>query len=67
MSRVIAQGDLRPMADNREAMDDLRLILEGRAAFYEKADLAYQTSGKTLEESFAGLIAALEKKKEILF
>jgi len=67
MSRVIAQGDLRPMADNREAMDDLRLILEGRAAFYEKADLAYQTSGKTLDESFAGLMAALEKKKEILF
>jgi len=67
MGRVIAQGDLRPMADNREAMDDLRLILEGRAAFYEKADLAYQTSGKTLEESFAGLVKALEQEKEVTF
>jgi XRE family aerobic/anaerobic benzoate catabolism transcriptional regulator len=59
MNRVIAQGDLRPMADSREAMDDLRLILEGRAAFYEKADLTYYTSGKTLEDCFAGLVSAL--------
>jgi XRE family aerobic/anaerobic benzoate catabolism transcriptional regulator len=59
MNRVIAQGDLRPMADSREAMDDLRLILEGRAAFYAKADIAYNTSQKTLDESFAGLMAAL--------
>ncbi len=60
MNRVIAQGDLRPMADSREAMDDLRLILEGRAAFYAQADLAYYTSGKTLDQSFAGLMAALQ-------
>ena len=64
---MIAQGDLRPMADNREAMDDLRLILEGRAAFYEKADLTYYTSGKTLEECFEGLLKELESKKELLF
>jgi XRE family aerobic/anaerobic benzoate catabolism transcriptional regulator len=63
MNRVIAQGDLRPMADSREAMDDLRLILEGRAAFYAQADLAYYTSGKTLEQSFAGLMAALQAQE----
>ena len=63
MNRVIAQGDFRPMADNREAMDDLRLILEGRAAFYAQADLAYYTSGKTLEQSFAGLMAALQTQE----
>jgi XRE family aerobic/anaerobic benzoate catabolism transcriptional regulator len=40
-------------------MDDLRLILEGRAAFYAKADLSYNTSGKSLDESFAGLMSAL--------
>ncbi len=62
MNRVLAQGDLRPMADSREAMDDLRLILEGRAAFYEKADFAYYTSGKTLEESFGGLVAGLKER-----
>ena len=39
MKRVIAQGDLRPMAGNAEAMDDLKRILAGREAFYAKADL----------------------------
>lgn len=59
MKRVIAQGDLRPMSDSREAMDDLRLILKGRTAFYAKADLIYDTSGKTLEDSFSGLMNRL--------
>ena len=38
MARVAAQGDTRPMAASREAMEDLRRILHGRAAFYAKAD-----------------------------
>jgi XRE family transcriptional regulator, aerobic/anaerobic benzoate catabolism transcriptional regulator len=38
MKRVVAQGDLRPMAASREAMDDLKGILAGRAAFYSKAN-----------------------------
>ncbi|HVM80472.1 MAG TPA: helix-turn-helix transcriptional regulator, partial [Stellaceae bacterium] len=38
MSRVVAQGDFRPMADNEAAMEDLRKILEGRQALYSKAD-----------------------------
>ena len=60
MSRVVAQGDLRPMADNSEAMEDLKLILKGRAEFYAKADMTYDTSGKTLKESFAGLSASVK-------
>ena len=55
MTRVVAQGDLRPMAGNRQAMDDLRLILGERAPFYTKADLCCDTSGKSLTESFAQL------------
>ena len=46
MSRVAAQGDTRPMAASREAMDDLRRILTGRAAFYAKADATLDTSGQ---------------------
>jgi XRE family transcriptional regulator, aerobic/anaerobic benzoate catabolism transcriptional regulator len=46
MQRVIAQGDLRPMSGNREAMDDLKRILAGRAAFYGKSDAALDTSGR---------------------
>jgi len=52
MGRVAAQGDTRPMAASKEAMDDLRRILSGRAAFYSKADLTVDTSGHDLAESF---------------
>ncbi|HWP20067.1 MAG TPA: helix-turn-helix transcriptional regulator [Burkholderiaceae bacterium] len=61
MKRVIAQGDFRPMSGSREAMDDLKRILAGRAAFYAKADLAYNTSGHSLEETFAGLRTAVRQ------
>jgi len=54
MRRVREQGDLRPMS-GAGAMEDLRRILAGRASFYAKADLTYRTSGKTLEQCFAGL------------
>jgi XRE family transcriptional regulator, aerobic/anaerobic benzoate catabolism transcriptional regulator len=55
MDRVAAQGDMRPMAASREAMEDLKRILEGRAAFYSKADLSFNTSAQSLEDSFARL------------
>lgn len=51
MGRVAAQGDMRPMAASSEAMEDLKRILEGRAAFYSKADLAFNTSAQGLEDS----------------
>jgi XRE family transcriptional regulator, aerobic/anaerobic benzoate catabolism transcriptional regulator len=55
MARVAAQGDTRPMAASREAMDDLRRILAGRAAFYSKADATLDTGGHTVAQSFAAL------------
>jgi XRE family transcriptional regulator, aerobic/anaerobic benzoate catabolism transcriptional regulator len=55
MQRVRAQGDTRPMAASREAMDDLKRILAGRAAFYAKADLSFDTSGMALDPCFAKL------------
>jgi XRE family aerobic/anaerobic benzoate catabolism transcriptional regulator len=58
MGRVAAQGDTRPMAASKEAMEDLRRILNGRAAFYSKADLSVDTSGKSLAQSFQTLRAA---------
>lgn len=55
MARVIAQGDTRPMAGNREAMDDLRRILAGRGALYGQAELSIDTSGRTPDESLEEL------------
>lgn len=62
MARVVAQGDFRAMADNDEAMDDLRRILIARDPEYRKADMVLDTSGETVEQSFAKLKAALETK-----
>jgi XRE family aerobic/anaerobic benzoate catabolism transcriptional regulator len=55
MGRVAAQGDMRPMAASREAMEDLKRILEGRAAFYSKADMTINTSGRTEDQAFEAL------------
>jgi len=57
MQRVIAQGDLRPMAKSREAMDDLRAILRAREPYYGQAPLQLNTSRKSVDESFAELLA----------
>ncbi len=65
MERVVAQGDTRPMLGNREAMDDLKNILESRAAFYSKADEAFDTSEMTQETAFFGLMDQLRESVQI--
>ena len=62
MRRVIAQGDMRPMADNKEAMEDLKVILTGRAPFYSKADLSLDTSAQALGPTFEALRNLIRKK-----
>jgi XRE family aerobic/anaerobic benzoate catabolism transcriptional regulator len=56
MSRVMAQGDFRPMAQNRQAMADLVAILEARRADYARAEAEVDTSGDSIEQSFAKLL-----------
>jgi len=56
MQRVVAQGDFRPMAGNREAMDDLKNILQSREAFYAKAQYQLDTGSHSLEETFEALL-----------
>jgi XRE family aerobic/anaerobic benzoate catabolism transcriptional regulator len=55
MGRVMKQGDFRPMAKNREAMADLHAILESRRADYARAETTLDTSGATVQQSFAKL------------
>ena len=59
MSRVMAQGDFRPMAGNAEAMEDLRQILRGREVLYRKADAVVDTARKTVDQSLRELKAAI--------
>ena len=55
MSRVMEQGDFRPMGRNREAMKDLIAILEAREPEYRRAHAQIDTSGRAVEECVAEL------------
>ena len=59
MARVVAQGDLRPMQGNAEAMVDLRRILDARAPLYQKADITLDTSGEDPKQSLSKLRRAV--------
>lgn len=65
MQRVTAQGDLRPMAASKEAMEDLRQILSGRAAFYSKADMKLNTSAQALEPTYLALSTMVRQALEL--
>ena len=65
-SRVLAQGDLRNLPGNRSGVDDIRLTLESRTSFYAKADLTFNTSGKTLPDAFAGLMELLQPRADLV-
>jgi XRE family aerobic/anaerobic benzoate catabolism transcriptional regulator len=66
MDRVLAQGDKRPMSGNREAMEDLKRILESRTQFYSKADKTVDTSGLTSEQAYSQLIAQLQPLQTVM-
>lgn len=59
MERVVAQGDMRPMAGNPHAMADLRNILVGREAQHRRADFEISTSDRSPEETLDAVVAAL--------
>ncbi len=61
MQRVIAQGDMRPMADSRESMSDLRRILDVREPLYRKAETVINTNGRSVEESLEMLEKAIRE------
>ncbi|MGO4765592.1 helix-turn-helix transcriptional regulator [Cupriavidus sp. 2KB_3] len=59
MARVVAQGDMRPMEGNREAMTDLRRILQARTPLYARADVSIDTSGQDANSSLQALRAQM--------
>jgi XRE family aerobic/anaerobic benzoate catabolism transcriptional regulator len=56
MRRVVAQGDMRPMANSGRAMEDLIAILKSREPLYAKADATLLTSGTTPRQAAAELL-----------
>lgn len=57
MTRVTAQGDLRPMSGNPQAMDDLRAILATREGLYGRAHATIDTTGVACEEALEQILA----------
>src|SRR4030088_1052166 len=55
MARVRRQGDLRPMADDRSAMTELRTILRSREPLYARASAVVDTAGVSVDAAAAGL------------
>ena len=56
-SRVVAQGDTRPMANNAQAFRDLGAILEQRERLYRQAQVTVETSGRGVAAVGAELAA----------
>ncbi|MEJ7931786.1 helix-turn-helix transcriptional regulator [Ramlibacter sp. AN1015] len=69
MSRVVAQGDMRPFHGHREgaaaqgamteAMEDIRRILASREALYARADAVVDTAARTVKQSLKDLERAV--------
>src|SRR5438309_7828506 len=55
MARVRRQGDLRPMADDRSAMAELRNILISREPLYARASAVVDTAGLSVDAAAARL------------
>lgn len=60
MARVRNQGDMRPMAGNPAAMDELKAILVSRESLYARAQAEVDTSGRTVEESLKDVLTTIE-------
>jgi XRE family aerobic/anaerobic benzoate catabolism transcriptional regulator len=59
MSRVIAQGDMRPFKGRSAAQDEIRKLLAERDRLYARADVTIETSGKTVRQSLEQMKRAL--------
>ena len=64
MSRVMAQGDMRPMAEQPDAMADLERILSQREPLYRRADQTVETSGKSIEQVLEQCVDAVRQFRE---
>ena len=78
MSRVVAQGDMRPFGASRseighgavkeamgEAMDDLRRILASRETLYARADAVVDTAARSIKQSLKDLERAVPMEKSM--
>jgi XRE family aerobic/anaerobic benzoate catabolism transcriptional regulator len=60
-SRVVAQGDVRPMRDRPRAMNELNALLTRREPLYEMADDVVDTAGRPPADVVASVIGAVRE------
>ncbi len=60
MSRVIAQGDMRPFKGRSAALDEIRQLLAERDDLYRRADFVLDTSGKSARASLSQLLSLVK-------
>ncbi|MEM7045876.1 MAG: helix-turn-helix transcriptional regulator, partial [Pseudomonadota bacterium] len=63
MERVLAQGDMRPMAGNPEAMDQLKALVRRREGLDDGADALLDSSRRSLEKSRVYVLAVIRKRR----
>jgi len=63
MSRVRRQGDLRPMANERAAMDELRTILSSREPLYARARAMLDTSGRSIDVGVNDILSIIDSQR----
>jgi len=61
MRRLIAQGDVRPMEHQSDAMSDLRRILAERDELYSRAHASSDTNSRSIEDCVSELIRIAPK------
>src|SRR5215210_8973470 len=59
MSRVMAQGDMRPFKGRSAALEEIRRLLADRERLYARAPVAVDTSGKTVRQTLQEMRKAL--------
>jgi len=57
LQRVVEQGDRRPMAGSRNALEDIKIMLSERDADYRRAHAKLNTHGQTVQTSVQALDA----------
>jgi XRE family transcriptional regulator, aerobic/anaerobic benzoate catabolism transcriptional regulator len=56
MQRLIAQGDVRPMENQSDALSDLTRILSERHEYYSRAHVSIDTNGKSVTDCVTELL-----------
>ena len=64
MARVREQGDLRPMTNERAAMDELRTILSSREPLYARASAVVDTAGQSIDAAVNQILSIVNCRTE---